>query len=69
MKYEHGAWCKNADRWNSMYSEKICPSATLMNSNPNDLDTREILRCAKSRLSQWTTQGFTKVNIYYLNIM
>jgi len=59
---EHGARMPTGE------IEKICPSATLFTSNPNELGTREILRCANSRLGQGTTPDFTDVNIDYLSM-
>jgi len=46
-------WCKDADRWNSMYSEETCPSATLSTSNSNSLGTREILAV---RITAWAKE-------------
>lgn len=66
MKDEHGALLQS-------YQE-VKPyvfggnSATLSTINPNGLGAREILRCATNRLSQGTTQNFTKMNINYVSI-
>jgi hypothetical protein len=43
MKDEHGAWCKDADRWNSMWSEEICSTATLSTTDPNGKCSRVML--------------------------
>ena len=62
-------WCNDADRWNVMYSEEPCPSASFFVTNHNGLGVKEILRSAINRLSQGMTQDFTKVNINYVSMM
>jgi hypothetical protein len=64
-------WCKDTDRWNSMYSEEIHPNATLSTTNPIAMSSREILRCAFKRLSHGTIPRFyereNQLCKYYVN--